>query len=216
TAPDEKWQSDITYVKLGDRNYYLITFIDEYSRFITYWELLNRMDGNSVSLAAETALSRLDHGKTPVIQTDNGSGFISRDFKIVLTRRGITHTRIRPHTPTDNAFVERVEGTVKTELFLHEPETPEVARVLLEGIIHRYNHERLHSGIDYLTPWTKYRGNPDEVLEQRRLKLAAARQRRREKNMQRRQSRLYVKQGISVRRETEPSKNQGTDLSHLR
>ncbi|MBI4394374.1 MAG: IS3 family transposase [Euryarchaeota archaeon] len=213
-APDVKWQSDITYIKLGGRNYYLITFIDAYSRYITYWDLLTRMDGDSVSLAAEAALGRLAGGKMPIIQTDNGSGYISRDFKIVLNRRGITHHRIRPHTPTDNAIVERVEKTIKAELQNHEPETPDAARLIIEGIIRWYNHERLHSSIDFLPPWVMYRGNPQEVLERRRVKLAAARHRRRELNLRRRQSRLYLEQGMTFTREPESQRNEETRLSH--
>lgn len=214
--PDEKWQTDITYIKLGARNYYLLTFIDEYSRYITYWELLSRMDGDTVSLAAEAALGRLVGERVPIIQSDNGSCFISRDFKIVLRRRGITHHRIRPHTPTDNAIVERVEQTIKDMVHIHEPETPGAAKLVLEGVIRSYNHERLHSGIDFLPPAVMYCGKPEIVLERRRLKQAAARQRRRDKNLQRRQSRLYVEQELRVKREAEPSKNQEPGLSHSR
>ncbi|GAF82784.1 unnamed protein product, partial [marine sediment metagenome] len=74
SKPDERWQSDIGHIDIYARKYYLITFIDEHSRYVTHNELMTSLDGNSVSLAAERALSTLDDKAKPVIQTDNGSG----------------------------------------------------------------------------------------------------------------------------------------------
>ena len=43
-SPDQQWQTDITYIRVGGRQYYPITFIDIFSRYITYWELFSTMD----------------------------------------------------------------------------------------------------------------------------------------------------------------------------
>ena len=48
--PDERWQVDIMYVKIKQRFFYLIIFIDEYSRYIAHHALMTSMDSNSVSL----------------------------------------------------------------------------------------------------------------------------------------------------------------------
>ena len=53
------------------------------------------------------------------IQTDNGSAFISLEFKIVLRENKLTHSRIHPHTPTENALVERANRTVREETDSH-------------------------------------------------------------------------------------------------
>lgn len=37
---DERWQTDIKYVKITGRFFYLIIFIDEYSRYIVHHALL--------------------------------------------------------------------------------------------------------------------------------------------------------------------------------
>lgn len=34
SRPDEKWQTDIKYVRVGPRNYYLLSFMDVYSRYV--------------------------------------------------------------------------------------------------------------------------------------------------------------------------------------
>ena len=56
---DEKWQTDIMYIKIGGRFFYLIIFIDEYSRYIVRHSLLTTMDADSVSLEAQTSIDNL-------------------------------------------------------------------------------------------------------------------------------------------------------------
>ena len=55
-TPDARWQTEIMYIKIRDRFFYLIIFIDEYSRYIVHHKLLTTMDADSVSLAAQTAI----------------------------------------------------------------------------------------------------------------------------------------------------------------
>ena len=56
---DERWQVDIMYVKIRQRFFYLIIFIEEYSRYITHHALMTSMDSNSVSLEAQKAVEYL-------------------------------------------------------------------------------------------------------------------------------------------------------------
>ena len=47
------------YVKIKGRFFYLLIFIDEYSRYITHHTLLTSMDADSVSLEAQAAIDIL-------------------------------------------------------------------------------------------------------------------------------------------------------------
>ena len=190
SAPDERWQSDLRYVKIKGKSYYLIMFLDEYSRYVVHWELMPSMDGNSVALAAADALSKLDGGRRPDIQTDNGSGYVSREFKMVLSDHGIGHHRIRPHTPEDNSLVERVHRTVGEALDEFEVETYWEARERIAEIVEWYNQRRLHSGINFLRPIDYYRGDPERLLRIRQRKIAQARHHRKEENLKRKQRTL--------------------------
>lgn len=190
-APDERWQSDLRYVKINGKSYYLIMFLDEYSRYVVHWELMPSMDGNSVSLAAAEALSKLDGGRRPEIQTDNGSGYISREFKMVLSDQGIGHHRIRPHTPEDNSLVERAHRTLGEALEEFEVETYWQGNDQITEIVDWYNHQRLHSGINYLRPIDYYRGDPERLLRIRQRKIEQARHRRKEENLKSKQRTVF-------------------------
>ena len=181
--PDEKWQSDIRYVKIGRRTYYLVNFIDEYSRFMVHHELMRSMDGNSVALAAAQALSKLPADSKPLIQTDNGSCYILHEFKLVLSDKGVGHHRIKPHCPEENGIVERSNRTLGDKIDEMELTDYQLAKENISEIVHWYNHERLHSGIDFLPPWEMYRGDPEKRLSERRRKVEEARLRRREENL---------------------------------
>jgi putative transposase len=187
-APDQRWQSDIRYVQVQGRKYYLVNFIDEFSRVITHHELMFHLDGDTLSLEAQRALEKLPPGVRPRIQTDNGSGYVSQEFKKVLTEFGVGHVKITPHCPEENGLVERANRTIGEALEEVELRDYEHAREVIGGIIDWYNNERLHSALHFLRPVDYYRGNPEQLLEQRRKKMAEARHRRREQNLEVRQT----------------------------
>jgi transposase InsO family protein len=99
--PDERWQTDIKYVPGEHGRYYLLSFMDVYSRYIVHHALLREMGGTTVSTEAAAALEKLGAGVRPVIQSDNGSCYIAREFAETLSEQGVTHKRIRPHTPAE-------------------------------------------------------------------------------------------------------------------
>jgi len=194
--PNEIWATDLKYVAVRERNYYLICFLDEYSRYITHHELLRSMDGHTVSLAAQAALEKLPRDAEghllakPVIRSDNGSGYISREFGGVLDEHGLSHRRITPHCPEENGLMERANRTFGEALEGEElTDVPEAEKVIGK-MIRWYNDERLHSALGFLRPVDYYRGDPEALREKRRRKLSQARHRRREKNLRIRQRTL--------------------------
>jgi transposase InsO family protein len=196
TRPDQRWSSDLMHIQVGGRVYYYIAFLDEYSRYIVHHELLLGMDGLSVSLAAQKAIESLPKGSdggplaAPEIRSDNGSCYISKEFRVVLQENGLGHHRIQPHCPEENGLIERANRTLREALDGEELTDLMTAERVIARLVRRYNEERLHSALGYLPPREFYRGEPSKRFEERRVKLFQARHRRRERNLELRQGTL--------------------------
>jgi transposase InsO family protein len=119
TRPNQIWATDLKYVWVGGRHYFLVCFLDEYSRCIVHHELLWNMTGDEVSLAAQAAFEKLprdEQGRLrdrPLIRSDNGSCYISREFGGVLDEHELTHHRLTPHCPEENGLMERANQDCK-------------------------------------------------------------------------------------------------------
>ena len=100
---------------------------------------------------------------------------------------GVTHTRIRPHTPTDNAEIERYHRTIGERIDEHELVCFSGAKDVIAKIIYNYNNVRLHSSLSFLRPIDYYRGIPTALLAARCLKLERARSYRKQENLKIRQ-----------------------------
>ena len=193
---NERWATDLMHVQVGAGVYFFVSFMDEYSRYIVHHELLPGMDGITISVAAQAAIEQLPRGSdgrvrlTPEVRSDNGSAYVSAEFRSVLRENGLGHHRIRPHCPEENGLIERAHRTLREELDGESLTTYWEAHDGLAKVIRRYNHERLHSALGYLRPIDYYRGKPEELREERRRKLAAARHRRREANLKLKQPTL--------------------------
>ena len=105
--------------------------------------------------------------------------------------------------------MERSNRTVREALEEEELTGRYQAEEVIGRIIRWYNDERLHSSLGFLRPIDYYRGEPAAMHEARRVKLAAARHRRREKNLELRQPTLPLEGGPSVA-------NSPPQLSHFR
>ncbi len=197
--PDQQWQTDIRYTKVNGRNYYLLSFLDVFSRYVVHHELLTTMDGRTVATEAQAAIETLPPGAArPTIQSDHGSCFVAREYAATLADNGVGRTLIRPHTPTDNGIIERFHRTFGEAFENHDPEDLQEAKRIIAGIIEHYNNERLHASLGYLRPIDAYRGKPEALLAERRRKLRTARESRKQENLKLRQRLLPLDAGKNI------------------
>jgi transposase InsO family protein len=49
-APNQQWHTDVMYVWVAARFYFLVSFVDAYSRYIVHHKLLMSLDGKSVAI----------------------------------------------------------------------------------------------------------------------------------------------------------------------
>ena len=90
-----------------------------------------------------------------VIQTDGGSDFTSEHFQDICKKLGSWHRSSIKQTQ-GMAILERLNKTFKYDfLFRQECDTFDQLLPLGKSFKRWYNHDRIHSALDYLTPWQK-------------------------------------------------------------
>lgn len=178
--PHEHWHIDISYINVAGTFYYLCSILDGCSRFIVHWELRESMKEADVELVIERARERFPDRK-PRIISDNGPQFIAGDFKTYIRLTGMTHVRTAPYYPQSNGKIERLHKTLKADAIRPKaPATPDEARRVVTGFVAHYNHHRLHSAIEYVTPADRLAGRHNAIVAERDRKLESARQLRAE------------------------------------
>ena len=212
SGPHEHWHMDVSHVNVCGTFYYLCGVLDGFSRYVVHWEIRERMRARDVEIILQRAREKHPEA-TPRIISDNGPQFIARDFREFIRQCGMTHVRTAPFYPQSNGKYERWNRSVKAECI--RPKTPlsleDAQRVLAEFIDH-YNDVRLHGAIGYIAPVDRLEGRSEQIVAERKRKLEAARQRRRENH--RRQNGLQAKQLLTTEQREGKRKMAGeTDAS---
>jgi transposase InsO family protein len=107
-----RWHVDISYVKIQYTFYFLISVLDGFSRYIVHSELRVHMEEFDVEVVVQRALEKYP-GVKPRIISDNGSQFISRDFKRFLRDKELTHARTSVRYPQSNGNEKKNYGGQK-------------------------------------------------------------------------------------------------------
>jgi putative transposase len=184
TAPNQQWHTDVMYVWVAARFYFLLSFVDAYSRFIVHHKLLISLNGEEVATELQAALEALPSIKPRVVH-DHGSEFVNRDVAAVIKAHNLIDIKTRPRHPESNGIVERFNGTVRNVSDNDYGANYLQAEAIIAKLMHHYNEERLHATLGYMTPATWHRGQPDEVRNERARRIAAARANRKTINQQR-------------------------------
>lgn len=111
--------------------------------------------------------------------SDNGPQMTSGSTREFLAMCAIAQHFGRPGTPTDQAWIESLNGTIKMENpHLLAIEDPATLRAELAVVREHYNGVRLHAGIGYVTPNDEHEGRGETIRKAREAGLEQARLRR--------------------------------------
>ena len=170
-VPNQMWQTDFTYFKIIAWGwYYLLTIIDDYSRYIIHWELCKTQKWTDVKRAVAQAMEKanLRKGQTPILLSDNGSGFIAGELKKHLEDDfGMQQIHGKPMHPQTQGKIERYHKTIKSVVKLHNYYCPEELESAIAQFVDYYNNERYHESLKNCTPFQVYFGQDQQVLKRR-------------------------------------------------
>jgi putative transposase len=154
TGPNQKWVTDITYIRTTDGWLYLSAVLDLYSRLVVGWAMEPYLTDSLTKKALKMALTRRQPQPGLLHHSDRGSQYASVSYQKVLTHHDMLASMSRTGNVYDNAPMESFFATLKTELIHHQNYvTRQQAKSdIFEYIEVFYNRQRLHSALGYLTP----------------------------------------------------------------
>jgi len=171
---NELWATDCSHIKLFDWGwYYLVTVMDDYSRFILAWELKSNMAAGSLIDVVQKAVDVTGMTDIPVedrtvLLSDNGAGYVSRQFGEYLRLVGVRHIVSSPYHPQTNGKIERYHRSLKGEINQLPYDMPSELEKAIAHFIEYYNYRRYHEGLGDVTPYDVYKGRHLEILKERK------------------------------------------------
>ena len=157
TAANDIWAMDFVHDQLFDgKKIRVLTIVDTFTRMAPAIDVRRSYRGSNVVETLERVSLEIGYPKT--IRLDNGPEFISKDLDLWAFMKGVTLDFSRPGKPTDNAFIESLNGKFRAEClnvnwFLSLDE----ARRKCEAWRRDYNEVRPHSAIGNKVPMELHR-----------------------------------------------------------
>ncbi|WP_149028593.1 IS3 family transposase [Salmonella enterica] len=156
-APDERWVTDITYIRTHEGWLYLAVVVDLFSRKIIGWSMQSRMTEDIVLNALLMAVWRRNPQKQVLVHSDQGSQYTSHEWQSFLKSHGLEGSMSRRGNCHDNAVAESFFQLLKRERIKKKIYgTREEARSdIFDYIEMFYNSKRRHGSSDQMSP-TEY------------------------------------------------------------
>jgi len=149
TAPNQVWQSDITYYDLGSRFAYIVFLIDIYSKIIVGHEVSDHLRATANLKALKKAVKR--YGSPDIHHSDRGSQYSSHTYLdfLALCKVQVSMAAKGP----ENAYAERINGIIKNEYLRYwKIENINQLRRKTNKAVNHYNSKRVHRNLSFQTP----------------------------------------------------------------
>jgi transposase InsO family protein len=172
--PHQMWATDASYFRVvGWGYYYLVTVMDDYSRFILAWKLQKDMSADSLIEVIQEAVDATGMTDVPVedrtrLLSDNGAGYVSRTFRDYLRLVGIRHILAAPYHPQTNGKLERYHQSIKREVNQVPYELPGQLERAITDFVDYYNYHRYHKALGNVTPADVILDRREEILQRRK------------------------------------------------
>lgn len=172
---NEMWQTDFTYFRvIGWGWYYLLSVLDDFSRFIIAWRLCTTMASEDVQrildeAIAFTGVDRIQVKHKPRLLSDNGPCYLSKHLAAFMEDREMKHVRGAPYHPMTQGKIERYHRTMKNVVKLQHYYFPWELEQEIARFVDHYNHRRYHEALGNVTPADVFYGRQRDILTARDL-----------------------------------------------
>jgi putative transposase len=154
SAPNQKWLVDITGIATDEGWLYLAGVLDLFSRRIVGWAMDEHMPDELTQAALEMAILQRKPPAELLHHSDQGSQYTSDEYQALLARHRMLSSLSGVGCCYDNAPMESLWGTLKSELIYrqHYRTRVEAKNAIFMYIEGWYNRQRRHSTLGYLSP----------------------------------------------------------------
>jgi len=144
--PNQKWVTDISYIRTGQGFLYLSVIRDLYDNSIVAYKTGTEQTVNLVLNTIRAAKRNEKVTAELQLHSDQGFQYTSQAYFKLTQEYGITPSMSRRGNPYDNALAENFFSILKTEcIYRQKIATYEEARTLIDDYIFFYNHQRIQS-----------------------------------------------------------------------
>ena len=142
--PNQKWVTDISYIKTNQGTLYLSVIRDLYDNSIVAYKTGTEQNINLVLSTIREAKKREKVTVELQLHSDQGFQYTSHAYFKLTKSYNITPSMSRKGNPYDNALAENFFSILKTEcIYRTKLQTYEEARLLIGEYIYFYNNERI-------------------------------------------------------------------------
>ena len=157
TAPNQKWSTDVTEVRIDDKKIYISPILDMFNGEIISYTISDRPDLEMVMGMLRKAFRKTDIPEGLVLHSDQGWHYQHRRYQKALKDKKIVQSMSRKGNCLDNAMMENFFGLMKNELlYLRDWDSVEQFKKELIKYIHYYNNDRIKLRLNGKSP-VKYR-----------------------------------------------------------
>ena len=142
--PNQKWVTDISYIKTAQGFLYLSVIRDLYDRSIVAYKTSTVQNINLVLNTIKAAKRKEKVTGELQLHSDQGFQYTSQPYFNLTKAYHITPSMSRRGNPYDNALAENFFSILKTEcIYRTKIKTFAEARHLIDDYIYFYNHQRI-------------------------------------------------------------------------
>ncbi|WHX49306.1 IS3 family transposase [Paenibacillus woosongensis] len=151
--PNQKWVTDVTQYRVGERWLYLSAVKDLFNNEIVAYQLSERNDNELVLQTFAKAFAKQKDVTGLVVHSDQGFQYTSHAYHDMLPKVGAQISMSRRGNCLDNASMESFFSHLKTEgLYPYHIRSLAEAQSRIEKYIRFYNRRRPQRKLNKLTP----------------------------------------------------------------